>query len=177
MDQRAAVDAASSGHETQYLTFRVGVEDYGLDILRVQEIKGYTAITPIPNAPAFIKGVMNLRGTVVPVVGLRETFAMEPVEYTRFSVIVVINVGTKVVGLLVDAVSDVLSLKLTDIDIAPELGGRIDMSFIQGMARTGDKFIVILAIDKLVAGVDIGSEQEQSAKGDAGTSTADRSAA
>jgi len=120
---------------------------------------------------------MNLRGTVVPIIDLRTRFGLASAEYTRFTVIIVVTVGAKVAGLVVDAVSDVLSLKLTDIDIAPELGERIDMSFIQGMARTGDKFIVILAIDKLVAGVEIGNEQEQSSKGDGGTSTADRSAA
>jgi purine-binding chemotaxis protein CheW len=177
MERRATVGTTSSGgHETQYLTFAVGAEEYGIDILCVQEIKGHTPITPIPNSPAFIKGVMNLRGTVVPVIGLRETFGMEPVPYDRFSVIVVMNVGTKVVGMLVDAVSDVLSLKLADIDMAPELGGRVDMSFIQGMARAGEKFIVILAIEKLVAGVDIG-EQETSSQADGGTSAKDRSAA
>lgn len=178
MAQHAALaTAAADARDTQYLTFTVGSEEYGVDILRVQEIKGHTAITPIPNAPPSIKGVMNLRGTVVPVIGLRESFGMAPLEYNKFSVIVVMTVGPKAVGVLVDAVSDVLNLKLADIDMAPELGGRVDMSLIEGMARAGDKFIVILAIDKLVAGVDIKTELLAPAVAAAGASSEDRSAA
>jgi purine-binding chemotaxis protein CheW len=161
--------------ETQYLTFTVGSEEYGVDILRVQEIKGHTAITPIPNSTLSIKGVMNLRGTVVPVIGLRETFGMDPVEYNKFSVIVVLNVGVRAVGVLVDAVTDVLNLKLADIEMAPEVGGRIDMSWIEGMARVAEKFIVILAIDKLLAGADIRAIPPATAA--AGVSSENRSAA
>jgi purine-binding chemotaxis protein CheW len=139
---------------TQFLTFNLADEEYGIEILRVQEIKGYTPITPIPNAPSFIKGVMNLRGTVVPVMGLREAFGMPGVEYGKFSVIIVTAVGEKVVGILVDAVSDVIDLSVADIDMAPELGARVDTSMVRGMGRAGDKFIILLAIDKVVSGVD-----------------------
>ena len=93
----------------QYLTFRLGHEEYGVEILKVQEIKGYSAITPIPSAPAFLKGVMNLRGTIVPVVDLRSRFGMAAADYTPFTVIIVVTVGSRVMGLVVDAVSDVLA--------------------------------------------------------------------
>jgi purine-binding chemotaxis protein CheW len=159
MEQSTAlVRAASAARDIQYLTFTVGEEEYGVDILRVQEIKGYTAITRLPNSPPSIKGVMNLRGTVVPVIGLREMFGMPSAEYGKFSVIVVMNVGARVVGLLVDTVSDVVSLPLTDVDLATELGGRLDRSFIAGMARSAEKFIIVLAIEKLVGGLDTGSD-------------------
>jgi purine-binding chemotaxis protein CheW len=150
----AALEATTTANMTQYLTFNLGDEEYGIEILRVQEIKGYTPITPIPNAPAFIKGVMNLRGTVVPVMGLRETFGMPSVEYGKFSVIIITAVGDKVIGLVVDAVSDVIDLAVTDIDMAPELGVRVDTSMLRGMGRVGDKFIILLAIDKVVSGVE-----------------------
>src|SRR5271154_1024816 len=94
----------------QYLTFTLGAEEYGIEILKVQEIKGYSAITHIPNAPPHVKGVMNLRGTVVPVVDLRARFGMEAVEYSKFTVIIVVMVGEKIAGVVVDAVSDVLNI-------------------------------------------------------------------
>lgn len=159
MEQSTAlVRAASAARDVQYLTFAVGAEEYGVDILCVQEIKGYTAITQLPNSPPAIKGVMNLRGTVVPVIGLREMFGMPSAEYGKFSVIVVMNVGSRVVGLLVDAVSDVVSLPLTDVDLASDIGGRLQRSYIAGMARSAEKFIIVLAIEKLISDLDTGSE-------------------
>src|ERR1700689_2004331 len=106
---------AYSADLKQYLTFTLGREEYGIEILKVQEIKGYSAITPIPNTPAHVKGVMNLRGTVIPVVDLRSKFAMEAVEYTKFTVIIVASVGEKIVGIVVDAVSDVLTVSRGNI--------------------------------------------------------------
>jgi purine-binding chemotaxis protein CheW len=174
----AALDATTV-NVTQYLTFNLGDEEYGIEILRVQEIKGYTPITPIPNAPAFIKGVMNLRGTVVPVMGLRETFGMPSIEYGKFSVIIVTAVGDKVIGILVDAVTDVIDLAVTDIDMAPELGARVDTSMVRGMGRTGDKFIILLAIDKVVSGVERpggGLPQAAGVAGGGGTGAVTRAA-
>lgn len=132
----------------QYLTFQLGNEQYAIDILGVQEIKGFSAITPIPNAPAHVKGVINLRGTVVPVVGLRERFAMAPVAYDRFTVIVIVSVGTKAVGMVVDAVTDVLTLGQDRIDAPPDLGASVDISFIKGMARTAERLVVVLDVEK-----------------------------
>jgi purine-binding chemotaxis protein CheW len=144
---------------TQFLTFNLGAEEYGVEILRVQEIKGHTPITPIPSSPPFMKGVMNLRGTVVPVIGLRETFGMPSVEYGKLSVIVVVVVGSRVVGLLVDAVSEVVDLAVTDIDLTPELGARVDTSMVSGMGRAEDKFIILLAIDRVVSGIERAADE------------------
>jgi purine-binding chemotaxis protein CheW len=146
---------ASGGSPTQFLTFLLGDEEYAVDVLRVQEIKGYSAVTPIPTAPHFIRGVMNLRGTVVPVVGLRETFGMPPIPYDKFSVIVVLTVGSRVIGLLVDAVADVVDLETAQIEMPPELGDRVDTSYITGIAKAGEKFIIVLSIEKIVSGADI----------------------
>lgn len=137
---------------SQYLTFRLGEEEYGVEILKVQEIKGYSAITPIPNTPAYLKGVMNLRGTIVPVVDLRAKFTMAEAEYNQFTVIIVLTVGAKVMGLVVDAVSDVLNIPRTDIQPTPDFGAQVDARFISGMAKAGDKLVVLLDIDTVLGG-------------------------
>jgi purine-binding chemotaxis protein CheW len=140
---------------SQFLTFSLGEEEYGIELLKVQEIKGYSAITPIPNSPAHIKGVMNLRGAVIPIVDLRIRFGMEAVNYTKFHVIIVINVGTKVMGLLVDAVSDVLTVAPDDIRPAPDFGTHADTRFISGMASAGDKVAVLLELETLLREADL----------------------
>ena len=134
----------------QYLTFALGNEEYGIELLKVQEIKGFSRVTPIPNTPAHVKGVMNLRGTVVPVVDLRAKFSMEPVEYTKFTVIIVVMVGQKIAGLVVDAVSDVLNIAAADVRPAPDFGARCDTRFISGVVSIGDKLAVLLDINKLL---------------------------
>jgi purine-binding chemotaxis protein CheW len=143
----SAQDAAA---KSQFLTFILGAEQFGVEILKVQEIKGYSAVTPIPNAPLYIKGVMNLRGTVVPVVDLRVKFGMEPAEYDKFTVIIVVTVGSKVMGLMVDAVSDVLDIPAAEIRMAPDLGVRVDTRFISGLANVGDRMAVLLDIERLL---------------------------
>ncbi len=134
----------------QYLTFALDGEEYAVDILRVQEIRGYSSVTSIPNAPAYVKGVMNLRGTVVPVFDMRLKFGMEPREPDRFTVIVVVNVGTRVVGLIVDSVSDVLDIAADAIEPTPDLGAGVDTTVMQGIARTNDRLVTLLAIDAIV---------------------------
>jgi purine-binding chemotaxis protein CheW len=140
---------------SQYLTFRLGDEEYGVEILKVQEIKGYSAITPIPNTPAYIKGVMNLRGTIIPVVDLRAKLAMHEAEYNQFTVIIVVTVGSKVMGLIVDAVSDVLNIPRADIQATPDFGSQVDARFINGMAKAGEKLVVLLAIERVLGGDDL----------------------
>ena len=140
----------------QYLTFSLGDEEYGLDILKVQEIKGYSAVTPIPNTPRYVRGAMNLRGMIIPVVELRTKFAMPDVNYNQFTVIIVVMVGTKVMGLVVDSVSDVLSIPQSDIQAAPDFGGQVDVRFISGIAKAGDKLVVLLDIDRVLIGDDPG---------------------
>jgi len=140
----------------QYLTFALGDEQYGIELLKVQEIKGYSAVTPIPNTPPHIRGVMNLRGAVIPIIDLRVRFGMQAIEYTKFNVIIVINVGSRVIGLLVDAVSDVLNVAAGDLRPAPDFGDRVDTSFISGMAATGENVAVLLNLESLLSDADLG---------------------
>ena len=143
---------AASG--AQYLTFRLGDEEYGLDILKVQEIRSYAAITPLPNAPPAVKGVMNLRGQIIPVVDLRVTFGMRPTEYTRFAVVIVVSIVGKIVGLLADGVSDVLTMARTDVQPAPDFGAPVEARLISGMAKTGEKLVILLDVERLLDGAD-----------------------
>lgn len=136
---------------SQYLSFILGEEHYGVDILRVQEIKGYTSVTRIPNTPDFIKGVLNLRGAIVPIVDLRAKFGMEKVDATMFTVIVVVVVKDRVMGVVVDAVSDVLDIPMKEIQPPPNFGAKVDTSFIYSIARSGDKLITLLDIDRVLS--------------------------
>lgn len=135
----------------QFLTFNLGEELYGVDILRVQEIKGYTAVTKIPNTPPHIKGVLNLRGTIVPIVELRTKFGMPTIDYTAFTVIIVVVVRDKVMGLVVDSVSDVLNIDKNDIQAAPQFGAKVDVSFLNGIGKSGDKLVALLDMDRLLS--------------------------
>jgi purine-binding chemotaxis protein CheW len=159
MEQLGALgnQASFTTEGSQYLTFTVGHEEYGVEILKVQEIKGYGAITPIPNTPDYVKGVMNLRGTIIPVVDLRAKFGMPATEYTQFTVIIVVTVGAKVMGLIVDAVSDVLNIPKADIQATPDFGRRVDARFINGMAKAGEKLVVLLDIDTVLGGAEASS--------------------
>ena len=139
-----------SGDGSQFLTFNLGEELYGVDILRVQEIKGYTAVTKIPNTPSHIKGVLNLRGTIVPIIELRTKFNMPTIDYTAFTVIIVVVVRDKVMGLVVDAVSDVLNIDKKDIQPAPQFGAKVDVSFLNGIGKSGDKLVALLEMDRLL---------------------------
>lgn len=132
----------------QFLTFLLGREEYGIDISHVQEVRGYAPTTSIPNSPPHMCGVMNLRGTVIPVVDLRARFGMPVLPYTKFTVIIVVNAGARVIGLLVDAVSDVLDLSDRTLEPPPELGAALDTSFMTGIARDGDRLITMLQVDR-----------------------------
>lgn len=134
--------------EAQYLTFQLGSEAYGLEILRVQEIRGYSAVTPIPNTPLELRGVMNLRGTVIPVVDLRRCLGLAPIEDERGTVIIVVALGHESVGLTVDAVSDVVSLAKTAIQPPPDLFASIDGGFITGIAKLDTRLIVLLDLER-----------------------------
>ena len=151
MDEMGTDAALAVSPDThQYLTFRLGQEEYGIEILRVQEIKGYSAITPIPNTPMHVKGVMNLRGTVVPVMDLRVRFGLAEGVLDRFTVVIMVTAGSRVVGLVVDAVSDVLDIEASDMVPAPEMGQSVDTSFLTGMAKSEERLISLLAIDRVV---------------------------
>jgi purine-binding chemotaxis protein CheW len=134
----------------QYLTFWLNDQEYGLDLLRVREIRGFTAITVIPNMPAHIKGVMNLRGTVLPVIDLRLKFCMPEKAYTKFTVIIIAKSGEKNVGLVVDSVSDVLSIGAQHINPAPDFGFAVNRNFILGLLKASDRLSILLDLDKLL---------------------------
>ncbi len=139
-----------SSEDQQYLTFNLADEYYGVDILKVQEIKGYTTVTRIPNTPDYLKGVLNLRGTIVPIVDLRMKFGMGITEPTSFTVVVVVNVRNRVMGFLVDAVSDVLDLNAKDIQPPPELGSAVDIKFVAGIGNANDRLVTLLDIDRVL---------------------------
>lgn len=145
------------GQETQQeiLTFTLGDEEYGVDILMVQEIRGYDTVTKIPDAPEFIKGVINLRGTIVPVVDLRIKFRMDKVEYNASTVMIILNIDRRVVGMVVDSVSDVMNLLPKQIRPAPEFGGAIDTRFITGIGTLDDRLLILVDIQKLLRSADV----------------------
>lgn len=150
---RAAI-AAQSGNE--FLTFRLGAEEYGIDILKVQEIRSYEVPTRIANAPAFVKGVVNLRGVIVPIVDLRLKLGCETADYNGFTVVIVLNVRGRVVGAVVDSVSDVLELSRDSIKAAPEMATAVDTSFITGISSVGERMLILMDIEALMASTDMG---------------------
>ncbi len=134
----------------EYLVFTLGQEEYGIDILKVQEIRGYDAVTAIANTPAFIKGVINLRGTIVPIVDLRIKFSLGRAEYDPFTVVIILNVAHRVIGIVVDGVSDVITLPAEQIRPAPEFGGTLDTEYIQGLGTLDDRMIIMADIERLM---------------------------
>ena len=141
----------------EYLTFRLGEEEYGIDILKVQEIRSYEAPTRIANAPDFIKGVVNLRGVIVPIVDLRLKLRCPSAEYNSFTVVIVLNVKNRVVGAVVDSVSDVLELNREAIRPAPELSSAtVDTSFITGIGAVGERMLILMDIEGLMSSADMG---------------------
>lgn len=134
----------------RYLTFLLDEREYGLELFKIQEICGYAPITPIPNLPPHVRGVMNLRGTVLPVIDLRMKFRLPTVEYNKFTVIVIAKVEEKTVGLLVDAVSDVLQVNDDEMRAAPDFGEAVDTEFIRGVFQARDQLAVALNLEKLL---------------------------
>ena len=136
----------------QFLTFSLGDEEYGVDILKVQEIKGYVTTTRIPNSPPEVTGVLNLRGTIVPIVDLRRKFGLPVLDYDQFTAIVVVVVAGKVMGMIVDSVSEVVNIPPSDIQPPPEFGNSMTASQLRGMGRLGDKLIILLDIEQVLVG-------------------------
>jgi purine-binding chemotaxis protein CheW len=149
-----AQEAEVYTHAEQYLTFILAGEEYGVDILRVQEIKGWDTVTPIPNTPAYIKGVMNLRGTIVPIIDLRERFELEHLAYGATTVVIVLQVmrgeRSRIMGLVVDAVSDVHNVGGEYLKPPPQFGSAIDTEFVKGLATVDEKMIIVLDVDYLL---------------------------
>jgi len=140
----------------EFLTFRLGAEEYGIDILKVQEIRGYDSVTQIANAPDFIKGVTNLRGTIVPIIDLRIKFGLGRVEYDQFTVVIILNLSDRVVGIVVDSVSDVLALSSDQIRPAPEFGAAVDTRYVTGIGALDSRMLILVDIERLMTGADMG---------------------
>ncbi len=139
-----------SSHEGKFLTFVLGNEEYGVEILKVREIMGIMEITPVPQTPDYMKGVINLRGKVIPIIDLRLKFSMDEVEHTKETCIIVAEVGATQVGVIVDSVSEVMDIKGEDIEEAPNFGQEIDTNFIMGLGKTKKKIVILLDIERVL---------------------------
>lgn len=148
----------------QYLTFVLGDEEYGVDILRVREIKGWDSVTPIPNTPEYIKGVMNLRGIIVPIIDLRQRFNMPEVKYGPVTVVIVLKIECadrdRIMGIVVDGVSDVYDVPPEEMKEAPDFGSIVDTEFVRGLATVDEKMIIILDVDHLLSGNEMKATDE-----------------
>lgn len=146
-----ASEASTTEPVQEFLTFTLGNEEYAIDILRVQEIRGYDQVTSIANSPAFIKGVINLRGAIVPIVDLRIKFNLPSVTYDPFTVVIILNVLNRIVGIVVDSVSDVLALMPNEIKPAPEFGGSFDTQYLMGLATVEERMLILVNIEQLMS--------------------------
>jgi purine-binding chemotaxis protein CheW len=146
--------AEHDSHTTQFITFSVGDEEFGVDIVTVREIKGWTETTSLPNAPAFMRGVLNRRGTIVPIYDLRARFGLGHTEATSNHVIVIVAVADKIIGVLVDAVSDILTISGEEIRAVPEMGGSVDQRFLTGLVTVEKRMVALLELEQLF---DLGS--------------------
>src|SRR5476651_177559 len=155
----SATASGKSGSEVagqEYLAFTLGKEEYGLDILKVQEIRGYEAVTRVANAPEFVKGVVNLRGIIVPIVDMRIKFNLGTPSYDQFTVVIILNIGNRVVGMVVDRVSDVTTLLPEQVKPAPEIGSAINTDHIVGLGTLDERMLILIDIDKLMSSADMG---------------------
>jgi len=139
----------------EFLTFTLGPEEYGIDILKVQEIRGYDAVTTIANTPEFIKGVINLRGIIVPIVDMRIKFKLENVSYDQLTVVIILNLASRVVGMVVDGVSDVIALTPEQIKTAPQFGATLDTQYLMGLGTVDERMLILVDIEKLMSSSDM----------------------
>ena len=147
------------GDETktnEFLAFKLGQEEYGIDILKVQEIRGYESVTRIANAPEFIKGVVNLRGTIVPIIDMRIKFDLGEPTYDEFTVVIILNVAGRVIGMVVDSVSDVTTLSPEQIRPAPEMGSVFNSNYLTGLGTLDDRMLILVDIDQLMSSSEMG---------------------
>jgi purine-binding chemotaxis protein CheW len=139
----------------EVLVFILGAEEYGVDILKVQEIRGFEKVTPIPAAPAYLKGIVNLRGVIVPVIDLRLKFSMAEARYDASTVMIVLRIAGRVIGIVVDAVSDVVRLAASDVKAAPQLGAVVDSAYIAGLATQDERMILLMDIEKFLSSAEM----------------------
>ena len=140
----------------EFLSFKLGAEEYGIDIQKVQELRGYDAVTRIANAPTFIKGVVNLRGIIVPIIDMRIKFNLGEPSYNEFTVVIVLNIAGRVVGMVVDSVSDVITLKAEQIKPAPEMGASLDTDYLIGLGTLDERMLILVDIDRLMSSDEMG---------------------
>jgi len=146
---------SSTAEGDEFLSFTLGNEEYGIDILKVQEIRGYDAVTAIANTPGFIKGVINLRGIIVPIVDMRIKFNLGHAEYNELTVVIILNVANRVVGMVVDGVSDVITLAPDQVKTAPEFGSAINMQYVNGIGTADGRMLILVDIEKLMSSQDM----------------------
>jgi purine-binding chemotaxis protein CheW len=141
----------------EYLAFTIGAEEYGVDIQKVQELRGYDAVTRIANAPDYIKGVVNLRGVIVPIVDMRMKLGEPNPTYDQFTVVVILTIGATVMGMVVDSVSDVTTLTPEQIKPAPDMGGAVDARYLLGIGTVEERMLILVDIDRMMSSDDIGT--------------------
>ncbi len=159
MQDTAAGSQNASGADIagrEFLAFTLGSEEYGIDILKVQEIRGYETVTRIANAPEFIKGVINLRGIIIPVVDMRIKFKLGEPVYDQFTVVIILNIGGRVVGMVVDSVSDVTTLTPDQVKPAPEMGTAFSSDYMIGLGTIDERMLILVNIDKLMSSEEMG---------------------
>ncbi len=144
------------GHENEVLSFRLGNEEYAISILKVQEIRGYEAVTRIANAPDYIKGVINLRGAIVPIVDMRVKFGIGEPTYDQFTVVIILNIEHHIIGMVVDSVSDVVTLTPEQVRPAPDMGANVSTDYLQGLGTIGERMLILVDIDRLMCSEEIG---------------------
>ncbi len=150
---------AGSGREiagNEFLAFTLGKEEYGIDILKVQEIRGYEVVTRIANAPDFVKGVVNLRGIIVPIVDMRIKFNLGEPTYDQFTVVIILNIGGRVMGMVVDSVSDVITLSAEQVKPAPEMGTAFNSDYLIGLGTLDERMLILIDIDRLMSSAEMG---------------------
>ena len=152
----AAKPASTITSLREFLAFKLGAEEYGIDILRVQEIRSYEEPTRIANAPAFIKGVVNLRGVIVPIVDMRLKLKLERADYDSFTVVIVLNIGSRVVGMVVDAVSDVITLTPEQLHPVPEFNSAIESDHLLAIGSIDQRMLILVDIEKLMTSSEMG---------------------
>ncbi|MDZ4074354.1 MAG: chemotaxis protein CheW [Hylemonella sp.] len=155
----SATQTVPTGTQTsirEFLAFKLGREEYGVDILRVQEIRSFEPPTRMANAPAFILGVVNLRGVIVPIIDMRIKFGMEEVKYDSFTVVIVLNIGKQVIGMVVDGVSDVMTLTPEQLRPVPEFSGVIDNNHVLAIGSVGDRMLILLDIERVMSSAELG---------------------
>lgn len=156
IDQKAPAVGAATADSRQYLTLRLGEEDYAIDIMRVQEIRSYEEPTRMANSPIIIKGVINLRGVIVPIVDLRMKLNIDKVDYTEFTVVIILKLKGAVTGAVVDAVSDVVTLDSSMIKPAPQFESALDSRFILGLAHVGERMLIVMNMEALLSNAELG---------------------